>query len=249
MSYLLLGMGKEALGREECEGRGCQRDRKEALRSDAQRRARPSWAAGPLTSAALVSVHRGAPDPGHQRAQPEPARRREGGGEREKGQARRASAQLGSGKGAEPLPPGCGRPRCWRCSAAPRVSSERSRQARGGSPGLLATPARFPLPTAPSRPVPAAAPSSGTTLGPRPRHLRLLPPGHAGWWGGRGRVRSQSRATARNFARGPRLARPCAPPARPEVHTSSPTMCTPPCESPAPRRNACRAARCALRTP
>lgn len=133
-----------------------------------------SWAAGPPTSTAVARVHRGAPDPDRQRAQPEPERRREGGGEREKGQARRASAQLGSEKGAEPPPPGCGRPRCWRCSAAPWVSNEPPGRALGGSPGLLATPARFRLPTAPSRPVPAAAPSSGATLGPRPRHLRLL---------------------------------------------------------------------------
>lgn len=208
MSDLLLGMGKEVLGREGHEIRGCQKGRKEALRSDAQRRARSSWAAGPPTSAAVASAHWGAPDPDRQRAQPEPERRREGGGEREKGQARRASAQLGSGKGAEPPPPGCGRPRCWCCLAAPRVSNEPPGRARGGSPGLLATPARFRLPTAPSRPVPAAAPSSGVTLGPRPRHLRLLPPGDAGWWGGRGRVRSQRCATARNFARGRALPAP-----------------------------------------
>jgi hypothetical protein len=144
-------MGKEVLGSEGHDGRVCQRVRKEALRSDAQRRARSSWAAGPPTTAPVASVHRGAPDPGRQRAQPEPARRREGGGEREKGQARRASAQLGSGKGAEPLPPGCGLPRCWRCSAAPRVSSERPGRARGGSPGAAGHPRAVP---AAARPVP-----------------------------------------------------------------------------------------------
>lgn len=172
MKDLLLGMGKEVRGREVYEGR------KEAPRSEAQRRARSSWAAGPPTTTAAASAHWGAPAPGRQRAQPEPARCREGGGEREKGQARRASAQLCSGKGAQPPPPGCGRPRCWRCSAAPRVSSARSGRGVGRESGAAGRPravpaAARPVPPRPGRsalwrrhPWPAPSPSPPSSAGP-----------------------------------------------------------------------------------